>query len=302
MKIGVRLRYILLLSVTKLIGWLPTWFLYHCLIDVLYFFLYKVTHYRVAITRENLKNSFPEKSAEELYHIERRFYRHLAEVFVDTIDMTSISRRELDGRIRFIDIDKHESEVRGKNWIAALAHYGSWEYFSAYQFHTPVQIVGVYRPLHDPAFDMFFQHARSRFGLKPVPMNGLLRYIVNNKNSDSGMALGLIADQTPPSFEIDHWFDFLGQSTPFFMGIEKMAARFGMPVYFMRLRKSSRAHYTASFEMIYNGTDKLPEYEITQRYATALESMIRECPELWMWSHRRWKHKPRKGREFNVKL
>ena len=34
--------------------------------------------------------------------------------------------------------------------------------------------------------------------------------------------------------------------------------------------------------------------EITRRYVVALESMIREHPELWLWSHKRWKHNPAK--------
>lgn len=46
-----------------------------------------------------------------------------------------------------------------------------------------------------------------------------------------------------------------------------------------------------SFEPIYDGVEEVAEYEITERYVRRLEAMICEHPELWMWSHRRWKHK-----------
>jgi KDO2-lipid IV(A) lauroyltransferase len=45
-------------------------------------------------------------------------------------------------------------------------------------------------------------------------------------------------------------------------------------------------------EEIYDGKENVAQHEITQRYATRLEQMIREQPELWMWSHKRWKHTP----------
>ena len=32
---------------------------------------------------------------------------------------------------------------------------------------------------------------------------------------------------------------------------------------------------------------------LTQRYTTALENIIRESPEQYLWLHRRWKHQPK---------
>lgn len=283
-------RYGTLLALLWLVGKLPTWFLYHVMLDVVYFFVYKIFGYRVGIVRANLRNSFPEKSATELYHIERRFYRHLAEVFIDTVDIISITRREMAKRIRFEDLENHEKQTEGKSWIAALAHYGTWEYFSAYQFYTQSQVAGVYHPLHSAVFDKLYLYSRSRFGMEPVAMHNTLRYIINGRREGRQISLGLIADQTPPYQEKPHWFEFLSQPTNFYMGPEKLALKFGMPVYFVHTWKGDRARYRARFEMIYDGCEKVPPGEITRRYAAKLEEMIREKPWLWMWSHRRWKH------------
>lgn len=57
------------------------------------------------------------------------------------------------------------------------------------------------------------------------------------------------------------------------------------------MRRVQRGRYEMSFEQIYDGEEQVPAYEITERYVRRLEAMIREQPELWMWSHRRWKHK-----------
>ena len=291
MKEGVRIRYWLLLWSCRIVGLLPTWFLYHGLLDLLYFVLYKVVRYRVEIVRHNLRNSFPEKTQGELRTIEQKFYRHLAEVIVDTIDIVSIGRKEVAKRMVFENIEEHERAVAGKNWIAALAHYGSWEYFSVYQFYTLAKVVGVYHPLHDKAFDRFYYYTRARFGIQPVAMHHVLRYVVAHRQEEQKFVLGLIADQTPPRSEQPHWFDFLSQKTSFFMGIEKFALKFSMPVYFMHIEKRSRRRYRARFVQIYDGGETVRSGEITERYVRHLEQMIQERPELWMWSHRRWKHK-----------
>ena len=88
-----------------------------------------------------------------------------------------------------------------------------------------------------------------------------------------------------------HWFRFLNQDTIFFDGGEKLALRCNLPGYFVRMERLQRGRYQMSFEPIYDGVEEVAQYEITERYVRRLEAMIREHPELWMWSHRRWKHK-----------
>lgn len=295
MSIGVRVQYWLVWALSWLVGLLPAWFLYYVLLEIIYFLVYRVVRYRVKVVRSNLSASFPEKTKKELRKIERKFYHHLTEVMIDTVDMVSMSKKQLKKRMVFEDIENHEQEVKGKNWIAALAHYGSWEYFSAYQLFTTTQVVGVYHRLHSEAFDEFYRKLRVRFGLEPVRMVRVMRYIIENKDREGfNFALGLISDQSPRrSYPDPHWHWFLNQKTAFFNGMEAIAKRYGMPVYFMHVTKLHRRRYKAHFEMIYDGTETIKEGEITERYARKLEAMIIENPEIWMWSHRRWKS--RKG-------
>lgn len=295
MKTGSRIGYWLLLNSCRAIGSLPDWFLYHPLQDLIYFVVYKLVKYRRTIVRINLKNSFPDYTAERRLEIEKRFYRHLAEVFVDTIDLVNVSNKTFKERINFEHVAEHEAEVVGVDWIAALAHYGSWEYFTAYKLYADSHTVaGIYRPLHNEVFDKFFKEFRIRTGSEVVPMSLLMRYVIKKRTvlGQGSFMLGLIADQVPPNFHQPHTFNFLNQPTTFFMGAEKLALKFNMPVYFVNIVKTSRAHYDLSFEKIYDGTESVQEFEITERYVRRLERMIIEVPELWLWSHRRWKHNP----------
>lgn len=293
MSIVARIGYFLLQAVCRAVASLPDWFLYHPLQDTIYFVVYKIIKYRVTVVRINLRNSFPDYTPEHRLEIERRFYRHLSELFVDTIDMVNISRKTLMKRVKFTGLEEHMATTQGQDWIAAMAHYGSWEYFTAYQQYDPSHcIAAIYRPLHSEVFEQFFTRFRTRLGSEVVPMASLMRYMIGRRNKiGSGKTiLGMIADQVPPNFRHPRQFTFLNQPTSFFMGVEKMGIKFGMPIYFTEVRKTNRAHYELKFKMIYDGKEPIDEYRITERYIELLEKMIIEVPELWLWTHRRWKH------------
>ncbi len=289
-------KYRLLAGACWTVSLLPDWFLYHVLLDIVYFCVYRVAHYRVRVTRENLRNSFPEKSTKELRRIERRFYYQLAEDFIDVIDFASISRSNLMRRLQVENLREHLDQTAGSNTINMLAHYGDWEYMGAYALHDlSCNVIGVYHPLHDKAFDRYYKTFREkRIGVVPVPMKELTWFYLRHRDGLDGrtLALGMIADQNPWGDKRNRWIKFLNQPTRFYLGSGKIAVHYGLPVYFVNVDKVSRAHYRIRFEMIYDGKEPVDEIEITERYAARLEQMIRRRPELWMWSHKRWKRKP----------
>ena len=128
------------------------------------------------------------------------------------------------------------------------------------------ETIGVYKTLHNRVMDMLYRSIRSRMGMEPVPRSVILRHVVRDRQQGIRMGIGLIADQAPPWFHRDYWYAFLGQPTSFYDGLENMALRFGMPVYFVHIDKVRRAHYTARFELIYDGQERVAPHEITKRY------------------------------------
>lgn len=293
MNFAQRVGYYLLLGGAKLIGYLPYCVLYYVLAPFISFVLYRLLGYRVGVVRGNLAAAFPEKSEEERRAIERKFYRHLAEIFVDVIDMTSMSPRELKKRMVVENQTETDTAIGSRNWIAALAHYGEWEYFSVYSIDHPYHNIGVYHPLSSKIMDRFMLYIRRRFGMEVAPMNGLARPVMKNLKAKEQMALGLIADQRPRFRESDKvWRTFLNQPSLFFGGIGNYAKKFGMMVYTLDIVKVKPSHYRCNFVQLYDGKEDISEQEIMDRYVAEVERIIRRAPELWLWSHRRWKNKP----------
>ena len=285
----------ILWALARLFAVSPYWFKYYVVENLIFFILYYCLRYRMKVVKRNLRNSFPEKSDAELSVIRRRFYLTLAELFVDTIDLAHMTPAKGRRILKVKGLDEHLAKVAGRNWIAMTAHFGCWEYCSFWGIYVPSQIVvAVYHPLESRVADLFYKRLRRGDYATPVPMKECLRFYLNH--SEEGFAgrnlvLGLIADQNPPRRPDSHWFRFLNQDTIFFDGGEKLALRCHLPVYFVRMDRLRRGRYEMSFEPIYDGEEEVAEHEITERYVRLLESEIRRRPELWIWSHRRWKHK-----------
>lgn len=278
----------------RLFAAMPYWFKYYVVENVFFFLLYYVLRYRRKVVWTNLRNSFPDKGDAELWIIRRKFYRTLAEIFVDTVDMAHKNEAKAREMLVIERGDEQALRVHGRDWIAMLAHFGCWEYCSYWGLLEPSQmVVAVYHPLRSPIMECLYQRLRNSSFATTVAMKECVRFYVRHRETGidgKNMVLGLIADQNPPRRPNSHWFSFLNQDTIFFDGGEKLALKFRLPVYFVRMERIQRGRYRMSFELLYDGVEEVAENEITERYVRRLESMICERPELWMWSHRRWKH------------
>lgn len=286
-------------SGSRLFAVLPHWFKYYIVENLIFFLLYYCLRYRMKVVKTNLRNSFPEKSEHELAVIRRNFYRTLAEIFVDTVNMANMNEQKWRKLLVVKGFDEHVKAVRGRDWIAMTAHYGCWEYCSFWGLYERSQVVvAVYHPLRSKVMECLYQRLRNNENSLTVAMKDSLRFYLRNREQGidgKNLVMGLIADQNPPRRPDSHWFRFLNQDTIFFDGGEKLALRCNLPVYFVKVERLRRGCYQMSFDQIYDGEEEVAENEITERYVRRLEAMIRKQPELWMWSHRRWKHKRHAG-------
>ena len=279
---------------------MPYWFKYYVVENLIFVLLRYCLRYRMKVVKTNLRNSFPEKDERELAVIRRRFYRTLAEIFVDTINLAGLTPEKGRSLLTVKGLEEQKERVGGRDWIAMTAHFGCWEYCSFWGLYDPTQIVvAVYHPLRSRIVEAFYQRLRNGDYATTVAMKESLRFYLRNRAGGIGgrnLVMGLIADQNPPGRPDRRWFRFLKHDAIFFDGGEKLALRCQLPVYFVKMERLRRGRYEMSFELIYDGKEEVAEYEITQRYVRMLEAEIRRRPELWMWSHRRWKHKRNAGR------
>jgi KDO2-lipid IV(A) lauroyltransferase len=283
--------YYIFYSITWVITLLPLRVLY-IFSDLIFLFAYYFPGYRKKVVEENLRNSFPEKTEKERRVIAKKFYRHFCDLIIEILKLVHMDNRQLAKRIPLTNpglLDRLYNE--GRDVAAIYSHYGNWEWTRIFPVYTKLWIVPIYKPLQNKYFDSFMFSLRSKNSSDPTPMSGIIRKILKNRQGNRTSLYGLISDQTPARAEIRFRTDFLSQDTPVFMGAEKIAAKYDMAVVYMNIQKIRRGYYSITAEMLFEHTEGLPEHLITETHVKRLEEIIREKPEYWLWTHRRWKYK-----------
>lgn len=275
-----------------LLSLLPFWLLY-LVADILYVLLYHVVGYRKRVVFENLQNAFPEKTEEERRQIAKKFYRFLPELIVEAIKMRSISAKEVEKRIVIYQKEELERHFRaGKGVVGVTAHYANWELgIHRLSLLTDNPVLIIYKPLHNQAVDTVYNAIRSRFGAIMVPMKQTLRKIVAYREQPHVSMF--VADQTPTHRDSDYFIPFLNQETLVYTGAEKIAKMTNFPVVFCQIDRISRGHYCCTFTTLVENPADVPGHGITDIHNKFTEAIIRQKPEWWLWSHRRWKRKPK---------
>ena len=260
--------------------------------DFLYLVLYYLLKYRRKVVAENLKNAFPEKSTEELKTIGKKFYRHLADLMIEILKLTHMSKTQSLRHMTITNIDLLDRlYAEGRDVAAVIGHYNNWEWLKSLIFHTRHQTVSIYKPLQDKRFDNFLLDLRKREGMILTPMSLIVREILEARKANRRSIYSFITDQTPPKGDIKYWTKFMNQDTPVYLGVEKIASKYDMAVVLFNVQKIRRGYYQYTVELLFEHTSGLPEHVITEKHVRRLEEIIREKPEYWIWSHRRWKHK-----------
>lgn len=286
-----RVTYYVLLPFIYMISLCPFWLLYG-LSDLLFLILYYLIGYRKKIVHLNLKNSFPNKTENEIIQIQKKFYRYLCDLSLETFKTLTISKKKA---LKHCYMTQESLKLlndyfnQNKSVIIVLGHLGNWEWGgNAFSLQCKHPLYVIYHPLTNPLFNNLIIQMRTRFGTRLIAMKDTFRQMTKIKNERS--AIAFIADQAP-SPENAHWMKFLNQDTPVFKGTELMAARFNYPVIFINVEKVDRGYYAVKATVTIEEPGKMPAGFITEWHTRALEKEIVSSPQTWLWSHRRWKHK-----------
>jgi KDO2-lipid IV(A) lauroyltransferase len=276
--------------VLKPVSYLPFSFLY-LISDLLFILVYRMAGYRKSVVFNNLRNSFPEKNKEEIITIQSAFYRHLCDVIVESIKLFSISEQELRQRFRITNESiLDEMHEQGRSIILVGGHYNNWEIAAkGFDLNSRHQAVGIYSPLRDKFFEKKLNESRTEFGVEIVAKAFVPRAFVANKDRITMTIFG--ADQSPTYSKGVHWMNFLNQETAVHTGTEVFAAKYNYPVVFIRIDKVKRGFYEGKLEILSENPGGSKKGEITELHTRYLEKIIREKPEYWLWSHKRWKRK-----------
>ena len=297
----MNILYHIVYSICYLLSLLPLR-VHYLFSDFLYFVVYKLFGYRTDIVRSNLKSSFPEKSAEELRRVERKFYHCLCDYFVETIKTLSMSEKQMRKRMVFKGTDRiNQCVEEGQSCAVYLGHLFNWEWITSLPLWVSPkgQCGQLYHALESSLFDRLSLSWRQRWGAICIPLVDILRKTIEFKQKKQPTVIGYIGDQVPHWNNIHHWCQFLNHDTPVMSGAERIAVKNRQAMFYIDMHRVRRGYYEAEFRLITLKPEELKEYESIDIYFQMLEKNIQREPELWLWSHNRWK---RTREEFNERF
>ena len=216
-------------------------------------------------------------------------FRSLGRVIASVARFPKLNPANIGELIRYDGLENYtRAKAKGKGVLIPTAHLGNWELSAfAHAYMTePMHIV--VRPLDNPRLNRWVERRRGLSGNRIIQKKEAARAILRALHG--GDAVGILIDQNVVPAE-GVFIDFFGRKACAGTAFVKFAHRTGAPVVpGFALWEEKESRYVLRF---------YPEIEMTgevagdtQRVHAHLESVIRQCPDQWLWVHRRWKTRP----------
>jgi KDO2-lipid IV(A) lauroyltransferase len=255
----------------------------------------RVLNVRRRVVDDNLKQAFPELTAEERQIVAWHMWRHLLLMMAE-IAHTPRKIHETNWK-EHSNIVNQELFVRtllaGRPLVLISAHYGNFELggYLMGLFGFPTYTVA--RPLDNPYLDRFVNEFRGRTGQYMLQKKGSgddIQHVLRN-----GGILTLLGDQHAGKKAC--WVNFFGRPASTHKAVALFSLGNNAPTMVSYARRIGRPlHYEVGPEAICDPSD--PNFQLgtipllAQWYTDHLENLIRRSPEQYWWLHKRWKGDP----------
>ena len=254
---------------------------------------------RSRAAREHLRIAFPDWTERERAEVCERAFANLARCFVEFCSLGRLSREEL---LALADVEGLEHFEAGRHVlpsggaICLTGHVGSWELLVAVMAAHRIPIAVIQRPRDNPLLDELVAEIRGHNGAEMLPRGSAARAALRGLRD--GKVVAMTLDQNASRRE-GVFVPFFGRPACTRDGPARIAMRTGAPVFpvFIERIGSSGRHRVCvhpPLELVPEGSD--PEAALVEnvaRMTAPIEAAIRRNPDQWIWTHRRWKTRPR---------
>ena len=291
------LVYILAYPFLWLISVLP-YKLFYFFSDLVYFLVYRVVGYRKKVVYNNLTLVFPEKSENEKKDIQRAFYKHMCDMFLETIKTMNISEEELKKRYALPNIDLLLDLEKERSILVLFPHYGNWEWSIIVNVYLKSKGFAIYQKIGNVYFDRLIKKIRGIWSTTPISQRETVITMARNHQKGIKGVYGIVSDQSPQAHLAQYWTEFMNIKVPVYNSPEILARKYNHAVVFAKVTKVKRGYYNTEFVPIAVEGSKTKENEITDKFLRLTEEEILKNPAYYLWTHRRWKHRDKVPAEY----
>jgi len=285
--------FAILYPIIWLLSRLPMRVLYS-ISDIIFILIYHGIGYRKKVVMYNLNLAYPKKTLLEKKKITKDFFRHFTDSFMETIKALSISEKEILKRYTYSNPELINNLIaEGKSVALVRAHQANWEWCTNMPLLLNTKVNSAYTTIGNPYFDRLIKNSREKFGIDCYESAKSVKAIHKDfKTKIQGIYL-LISDQSPQLHKASYWTTFFGINVPVHTGAEALAKKFDLAVVNCATTKLKRGYYNTEFKLITKKPKETDTHTITNAFLKLTEDVVEKQPELYLWSHKRFKHKDR---------
>ncbi|VAW11163.1 Lipid A biosynthesis lauroyl acyltransferase [hydrothermal vent metagenome] len=291
------LVFILVYPVLWLVSILPHR-LFYLLSDIFFFLVYHVVGYRKKVVYDNLKLVFPEKGEQEILRIRHDFFEHMCDMFMEMVKTMNLSKEDVKKRYQVTNIEVLKEIEKEKSILIICSHFANWEWNVSINNYVRAKGYAVYQKIGNKYFDAWIKKVRARWNTTLITQQETVKTVISDKQKGIIGMFGMVSDQSPQAHRAKYWTEFMGIKVPIFNGTEAMARKLDLAVVFLKVSKVKRGYYKAEFIPITTSGKNTEKNEITDQFLRLTEQQIREKPEHYLWTHKRWKHRNSVPEEF----
>ena len=247
------------------------------------------THARRTVDT-NLALCFPTLSPAQRRRLRQKHFRALAQVALSVGISLWASKRRLARLIRFRNRDIYDQALtQGRRVIFLAPHFLVLEIAGLYLSHQR-PMISMYKSPKNKLFDWVLRTSRSRFGGIMIERSAELRPLIRMLRA--GRPFYYLPDQEPGGAEFV-FAPFFGIPTATITALSRMARLADAVVIpcFTRLLPFGRGYEVTFVPAFVNYPSGDNVKDATQMNA-AIEHGVREMPEQYMWTYKRFKTRP----------
>lgn len=252
----------------------------------------------VRIGMKNLEIAFPEKSLADRGRILRASYVNLGRAGAEYIRLGGFFHTRLARRVRYHNLE-YWNEVAdrypGKGLLVLSAHFGNFELVAAAHAMHGYQISLVHHTQRFLAGDAMATFVRERAGVEIIRKHSAARAVL--RALKTGDLVAIPFDQNAKRSEAV-FVPFFGEMAATTSGLARLAMISGAPIVpaFIVRDPNHRTHFIEIMEEVpvqRTGDLDADVLENTRRFVGAVEAIVRRYPEQFLWTHRRFRTRPR---------
>lgn len=248
---------------------------------------------------DNIARCLPELTTEEQADLVRRSLIETGKTVTELGAIWTWSRRDTEHLVVGSD-PRHlldQALATGRGAILLAPHLGAWELGGLItSLHYPVTVL--YRPPREPAFEALLNRVRQRFGARVVPANrhGVKQLLLALRR---GELIAILPDQEPSAGE-GRFAPFFGHPAYTLTLIHSLIQKTGATALFGWVeRLPDAAGFHLHFSPAPPGIRSSDPVESLTAMNAGLADLIRQCPEQYQWTYRRFRRQPEPSHNAN---